>query len=103
MRSDIRAVSDALRALTGDEYMQEFKNKMRSDPRFAGAVDQLDTILNDMANNYVEYNSSGERPGDKLRTSRKASMPVIAIPGITSSMLEIWEGRECAQYGFREK
>jgi phospholipid:diacylglycerol acyltransferase len=45
-----------------------------------------------------------ESPGRILRVQgAKAKFPVILIPGITSTGLELWEGKECAQSYFRQR
>lgn len=43
-------------------------------------------------------------PGRQLRLKgAKAHFPVIMIPGVTSTGLEIWEGKSCAQSLFRQR
>lgn len=50
-----------------------------------------------------EYESL-ESPGRILRTRGAAARyPVLLIPGITSTGLELWEGHECAQSYFRQR
>lgn len=46
----------------------------------------------------------GRSPGRQLRSKgAKAHYPVIMIPGVTSTGLEIWEGKACAQSLFRQR
>mmetsp|Transcript_8793 Transcript_8793/g.39072 ORF Transcript_8793/g.39072 Transcript_8793/m.39072 type:complete len:622 (-) Transcript_8793:1423-3288(-) len=84
-----------------DEDVRAFMDKMRSDERMKDAVDQFETFVRDLGAGYSK--DKGRRPGQDLKTTRTASMPVVVLPGITSSMLEIWEGRDCSSYNFREK
>lgn len=84
-----------------DEDVRAFMDKMRSDERMKDAVDQFETFVRDLGAGYSK--DKGRRPGQDLKATRTASMPVVVLPGITSSMLEIWEGRDCSSYNFREK
>ncbi|CAF3546647.1 unnamed protein product [Rotaria sp. Silwood1] len=43
------------------------------------------------------------RPGQQLAKYRQPSMPIIIIPGIVSTGLELWEGTECATGRFRHR
>ncbi len=43
------------------------------------------------------------RPGQILAQYRQASMPIIIIPGIISTGLELWAGTECATGKFRHR
>ena len=43
------------------------------------------------------------RPGQILAQYRQASMPIIIIPGIISTGLELWAGTECANGKFRHR
>ena len=43
------------------------------------------------------------RPGQRLAHFRQPSMPIIIIPGIISTGLELWQGTECAQGKFRHR
>ncbi|CAF2701193.1 unnamed protein product [Rotaria sp. Silwood2] len=43
------------------------------------------------------------RPGQRLAQYRQPSMPIIIIPGIVSTGLELWEGTECATGQFRHR
>lgn len=43
------------------------------------------------------------RPGQRLAQYRQPSMPIIIIPGIISTGLELWQGTECATGKFRHR
>ena len=43
------------------------------------------------------------RPGEQLAQYRQPSMPIIIIPGIVSTGLELWRGTECATGRFRHR
>ena len=43
------------------------------------------------------------RPGQRLARYRQPSMPIIIIPGIISTGLELWQGTECAKGKFRHR
>lgn len=43
------------------------------------------------------------RPGQRLAEFRQPSMPIIIIPGIISTGLELWQGTECATGKFRHR
>jgi hypothetical protein len=43
------------------------------------------------------------RPGQRLAHSRQPSMPIIIIPGIISTGLELWQGLDCAKDKFRHR
>jgi hypothetical protein len=43
------------------------------------------------------------RPGQYLAKYRQSSMPIIIIPGIVSTGLELWQGTECAAGKFRHR
>jgi hypothetical protein len=43
------------------------------------------------------------RPGQRLAAYRKPSMPIIIIPGIISTGLELWQGEKCAEGRFRHR
>jgi hypothetical protein len=43
------------------------------------------------------------RPGQRLAEFRQPSMPIIIIPGIISTGLELWRGTECASGKFRHR
>jgi len=43
------------------------------------------------------------RPGQKLAKYRKPHMPIIMIPGMMSTGLELWQGMECAKSRFRHR
>jgi hypothetical protein len=43
------------------------------------------------------------RPGQRLADYRQPSMPIIIIPGIISTGLELWKGTECASGKFRHR
>lgn len=43
------------------------------------------------------------RPGQRLAEFRQPSMPIIIIPGIISTGLELWKGTECATGKFRHR
>lgn len=43
------------------------------------------------------------RPGQRLAQYRQPSMPIIIIPGIVSTGLELWQGTECATGRFRHR
>lgn len=61
----------------------------------------LNNILSPFWGN--EYESLGS-PGRILREQGgRAKYPVVMIPGITSTGLELWQGRTCAQPYFRQR
>ena len=43
------------------------------------------------------------RPGQRLAQYRQPSMPIIIIPGIISTGLELWRGLQCADGKFRHR
>ena len=43
------------------------------------------------------------RPGQRLIGIRKPSMPIVIIPGIISTSLELWQGEKCAEGRFRHR
>jgi hypothetical protein len=43
------------------------------------------------------------RPGQYLAAYRQASMPIVIIPGIISTGLELWRGDQCAEGRFRHR
>jgi hypothetical protein len=43
------------------------------------------------------------RPGQRLSQYRQPSMPIIIIPGIISTGLELWQGTECTTGKFRQR
>lgn len=43
------------------------------------------------------------RPGQRLARYRQPSMPIIIIPGIISTGLELWRGTDCAKGKFRHR
>ena len=43
------------------------------------------------------------RPGQRLAQYRQPSMPIIIIPGIISTGLELWRGLKCADGKFRHR
>ena len=43
------------------------------------------------------------RPGQRLAAYRKPSMPIIIIPGIISTGLELWQGTKCTEGRFRHR
>ncbi|CAF1139934.1 unnamed protein product [Rotaria sordida] len=65
------------------------------------------SIRNSIENILKKYNLTSEefqlRPGQRLAQYRQASMPIIIIPGIISTGLELWEGTECTNGKFRHR
>merc|ERR1712137_820486 len=64
----------------------------------------------DMRTTLPEIFFEPERPGARLRTRKiyeelevKAKHPVIMIPGVVTSKLELWEGKPCAESDFRHQ
>lgn len=62
-------------------------------------------IRNSLENTLKKLNLTAEefqlRPGQRLAQYRQPSMPIIIIPGIISTGLELWQGTECAAGKFR--
>jgi len=51
----------------------------------------------------VEAQALMPRVGEQLSALREAHTPVVIIPGITSTAMELWRGRPCARQTFRDK
>lgn len=64
-------------------------------------------IRNSFENFLKKYNLTSEeyrlRPGQRLASYRQPSMPIIIIPGIISTGLELWQGEKCADGRFRHR
>ena len=64
-------------------------------------------IRNSLENMLTKYNLTSEefqlRPGQRLAQYRQPSMPIIIIPGIISTGLELWQGTECTAGKFRHR
>jgi len=64
-------------------------------------------IRNTFENILKNYNLTSEeyqlRPGQRLAQYRQPSMPIIIIPGIISTGLELWKGTECTAGKFRHR
>lgn len=64
-------------------------------------------IRNTVENVLKKFNLTSEefrqRPGQRLAHYRQPSMPIIIIPGIISTGLELWRGAECAEGKFRHR
>ena len=64
-------------------------------------------LRNSLESVLKKYNLTSEetrlRPGERLAQYRQASMPIIIIPGIISTGLELWQGTECARGKFRHR
>ncbi|CAF1357973.1 unnamed protein product [Adineta steineri] len=64
-------------------------------------------LRNTLENVLRKYNLTSEefqlRPGQRLSQYRQPSMPIIIIPGIISTGLELWQGTECAKGKFRHR
>jgi hypothetical protein len=64
-------------------------------------------IRNSFENMMKKFNLTSEefqlRPGQRLAQYRQSSMPIIIIPGIISTGLELWQGTECAKGKFRHR
>lgn len=67
-------------------------------------VRNITSMLSPFSNQEGGYKDSSETPG-KILASRgaKAKYPVIMIPGVVNSSLEVWEGRACAKKYFRQR
>ncbi|CAF1626719.1 unnamed protein product, partial [Didymodactylos carnosus] len=54
-----------------------------------------------------KYNLTSEeyrlRPGEIMAKYRRPSMPVIIVPGIISTALEMWNGKKCTKGRFRQR
>ncbi len=61
-------------------------------------------IRNSFENIMKKFNLTSEefqlRPGQRLSHYRQPSMPIIIIPGIISTGLELWQGTQCASGKF---
>lgn len=56
------------------------------------------------SNDSTENEQEGRSPGRQLRLKgATAHFPVVMIPGVTSTGLEMWEGKSCAQSLFRQR
>jgi hypothetical protein len=64
-------------------------------------------IRNTFENILKKFNLTSEefqfRPGQRLAQYRQPSMPIIIIPGIISTGLELWKGTECTAGKFRHR
>ncbi|UJR26566.1 hypothetical protein I4U23_007887 [Adineta vaga] len=64
-------------------------------------------MRNSLENMLKRFNLTSEeyrlRPGQRLSQYRQPSMPIIIIPGIISTGLELWQGTECASGKFRHR
>lgn len=64
-------------------------------------------LHNSIENALKKFNLTSEefrlRPGERLIGIRKPSMPIIIIPGIISTGLELWQGEKCAEGRFRHR
>ena len=64
-------------------------------------------VRNSFENFLKKYNLTSEeyrlRPGQRLAGHRQPSMPIIIIPGIISTGLELWQGEKCAEGRFRHR
>ena len=64
-------------------------------------------VRNSFEHLLTKYNLTSEeyrlRPGQRLAAYRQASMPIIIIPGIISTGLELWQGEKCAEGRFRHR
>ncbi|CAF3251302.1 unnamed protein product [Rotaria socialis] len=64
-------------------------------------------IRNSLEDMLRKFNLTSEefilRPGQHLAKYRQPSMPVIIIPGIVSTGLELWQGTECTAGKFRHR
>ncbi|CAF1479861.1 unnamed protein product [Adineta ricciae] len=64
-------------------------------------------IRNSFENILKKFNLTSEefqlRPGQRLSRYRQPSMPIVIIPGIISTGLELWRGTECAKGKFRHR
>ena len=73
------------------------------DPTFRAAVERIGELRQ---RSLLSGGIGGEdklRPGEELfRKGRRAQSPVVLVPGVTSSTLELWQGHECAKKGFRD-
>lgn len=62
-------------------------------------------VRNSFENLLKKFNLTSEefrlRPGQRLSQYRQPSMPIIIIPGIISTGLELWRGTECTAGKFR--
>mmetsp|Transcript_6764 Transcript_6764/g.20507 ORF Transcript_6764/g.20507 Transcript_6764/m.20507 type:complete len:648 (+) Transcript_6764:80-2023(+) len=85
-----------------DPELNRLMEKMKADENLRFAIDHFENFIRDLGQSYNPADFK-DRPGLKLKGKRKAHMPIVVIPGITSSMLELWEGDVCAQAKFREK
>ena len=72
--------------------------------------DQFRAKLSNFIKPFTNSNSGGSEdeegrsPGKQLkRKGAKAHFPVVLIPGVTSTGLEIWEGKLCARSLFRQR
>jgi hypothetical protein len=62
---------------------------------------KLNTMLNETI---ASFKLPADRPGKRLAASGvRAKHPVLIVPGMTSSGLELWRGKSCAADNFRER
>lgn len=66
---------------------------------------KLANLLRPFTSSETDENSEeGRSPGRRLRKSgATVHFPVVMIPGVTSTGLELWEGKKCAQSLFRQR
>ena len=65
----------------------------------------------ELAQNFVDFSGmnntftfKGKRPGERLaEEGRVKRFPVVFVPGIISSGLEVWQAQECAKDMFRRR
>lgn len=89
--------SNEVRSLKLTELLQTYTN----DPNFRAAVERMEE-LRKQTMSLAARTEEVLRPGEELfKKGRRAQYPVVLVPGVTSSTLELWEGRECAK-GFRD-
>ncbi|KAA8494905.1 Phospholipid:diacylglycerol acyltransferase [Porphyridium purpureum] len=66
-----------------------------------GVTATVNTAVEDLKQQYAE--AFADRVGLKMKEEYHAFSPVLLLPGITSTALELWQGKECASEQFRKK
>jgi len=83
-----------------------FPVQERLDPDHRVMAEMVSPLLNNIGNlgPLEAVLSTQERPGEKLaKEGLKAHWPIMFVPGIISTGLEVWHGKPCAQRHFRER